>query len=240
MRLLASLPNYFATCHKSGVQIHQYGNMQISTPLSENNQVILNLETEYPWNGQIKITVTESSDQPWQLDLRVPQWCQDFTIKVNHQDEDTILQKGYATMERLWKKGDVVEVEFVMPPFLVEADPRVDNLRSCVAVQRGPIVYCLEEHDQEAGVNLLDVMIDTDTQIISRKQTELLGSVVTLETTGYLSDRSGWQENSLYRPMVSDNKSRSSERKVKLTAIPYYAWGNRGLKSMRVWIPRSR
>jgi DUF1680 family protein len=238
MRLLSSLPNYFATCDKTGIQIHQYGNMQISIPLTENNPVVLDFETEYPWNGKIKITVAES-DRRWQLALRTPQWCQNFTIKVNGGDENITLQKGYATMERSWKKGDTVEVEFTMPPFLVEADPRIDSVRNCVAVQRGPIVYCLEEHDQEPGVNLLDVTIDTGAEIISHKQMELLGSVVTLEITGYLSDRSGWQENNLYRPIVSGSKKKLSDRKLRLTAIPYYAWGNRGLKSMRVWIPRS-
>jgi uncharacterized protein len=234
MRLRASLSSYFVTSNDTGFQIHQYSNMAISFKDSQ-----ITVETEYPWDGQIKITVAESSDKPWALALRVPGWCQNFDMKINGQDSNGSLQKGYVTLERIWKAGDVLEANFTMPPFLVEADPRVDDLRGCVAIQRGPMVYCLEEHDQEPEVNLLDLMIDTGAEIISRKQTELLGSVVTLETTGYLSNRSGWQGNNLYRPVASGNKGSSSGRKLKLTAIPYYAWGNRGLKSMRVWIPRA-
>jgi DUF1680 family protein len=234
MRLRASLSSYFATSNETGIQIHQYTNMEVSFKHSQ-----ITVETEYPWDGQIKIMVTEGSDQFWALALRMPGWCQSFDMKINGQDANGSLQKGYVTLERIWKAGDVLEANFVMPPFLIEADPRVDGLRDCVAVQRGPIVYCLEEHDQEPGSNLLDVMIDTDAQIIDRKQTELLNGVVTLETTGYLSDRSAWHENNLYRPLVSGNNKLSFGQTLRLTAIPYYAWGNRGLKSMRVWIPRS-
>jgi uncharacterized protein len=240
MRLRASLSNYFATRNQAGIQIHQYGNMEISIPLAENNPIDLRFETEYPWDGQIKITVAESSDQPWQLALRVPQWCLNFTLKVNNQDENITLQKGYAMVKRSWRKGDIVKVEFAMSPFLVEADPRVDHLRGCVAIQRGPLVYCLEEHDQEAGINLLDATIDTSAEITVHKQADLLGGITTLETTGSLSDRSGWEENALYRPLPASNESQPSKDKLKLTAIPYYAWGNRGLKSMRVWIPKSQ
>jgi len=240
MRLRASLSNYFATSNETGIQIHQYGNVEISNQLGEHSPVALRLETEYPWDGQVKITVMESSDQPWELALRVPGWCQNFSLKVNNQEEYGSLQKGYITIERTWKAGDIVEVEFVMPPFLVEADPRVDSIRDCVALQRGPIVYCLEEHDQAAGVNLLDVKIDPTEELTSHWDGVLLGGVITLEGTGYQADRSDWSENKLYRPLVLRNDNRASERKVKLTAIPYFAWGNRGLKSMRVWIPCSR
>jgi hypothetical protein len=237
MRLFASLPNYFATGDAAGLQIHQYGNMEISALLGEDIPIALDVGTEYPWDGRIKITVTESSDQPWKLSLRVPGWCQNFLLKVNDQEGDDNLRKGYVTLERVWKAGDVVETEFIMPPLLIEADPRIDSVRGCVALQRGPIVYCLEEHDQESGVNLLDVEIDPSKELTSRWQSGLLGGVMVLEATGYQSERSNWLSSKLYRPLVLGNEKRSSDRKVQLTAIPYYAWGNRGLKSMRVWVP---
>jgi DUF1680 family protein len=238
MRLRASLSNYFVTRNQAGIQIHQYGNMEISTPFTGENQVALNIKTEYPWDGRIKITVAGTGNKSWQLALRIPAWCQSLNVKVNNKNEKVILKKGYITLKRAWKNGDVVELELAMPPFLVEADPRVDDLRGCVAIQRGPIVYCLEEQDQKAGVNLLDIAIDTSTKITSQKRANILNGVVILQTTGYLSDRSGWQDKKLYHPLGSGSKKKSLGRKLKLTAIPYYAWGNRGLKSMRVWIPR--
>jgi len=86
-------------------------------------------------------------------------------------------------------------------------------------------------------VNLLDMKIDPSGIITSQWKGDLLGGVVTLEGVGYQTDRSGWQENGLYRPLMVGKENSASDRKVNLTAIPYYAWGNRGLESMRVWIP---
>jgi DUF1680 family protein len=234
MRWLASLPHYFATRDKAGIQIHQFSNLTIS-----DGGVSLSMETGYPWDGRVKITVTESRDQAWRLSLRLPDWCQSFDLKLNGQDVSSSLQKGYLTIERTWKMDDVVELDFTMKAFLVEANPRVDSVRGCVAIQRGPLVYCLEEQDHEPGVNLLDVNIDPSQELTSHWQGDLLGGVIALEGVGYQRDRSSWQENGLYRPLIQENGNQPPDRKMKLTAIPYYAWGNRGLKSMRVWIPLS-
>lgn len=235
MRLLASLTNYFATTDESGIQIHQYSKMEISA-----GRRGLSIATEYPWDGRVKLTITESVDQPWALSIRVPGWCQNFGIKVNGQEINGKSQKGYAMIERRWKTGDAMEVDFAMPAFFIEADPRLDSVRGCVAIQRGPIVYCFEEQDQLQGVNLLDVKIDPSEELTSLWQSDLLGGVMSVEGTGYQIDRSTWQDHDrLYRPLILQNENRHSERRVKLTAIPYYAWGNRGLKSMRVWIPYS-
>jgi hypothetical protein len=230
MRLLASLSNYFVTSNETGLQIHQYTNMEISFKHSG-----ITIETEYPWDGRVKIAVSEGSDQPWRLALRVPGWCQHVDIKVNGQEMDGSLQKGYVTLKRTWKTGDVLEATFAISPFVVEADPRVDSIRGCVAIQCGPLVYCLEGQDQQQGVSLLDVKIDPSEPLTSHWQGDLLGGVMTVEATGYQPDRSDW--HGLYRPLISANKNQFSNQKVKLTAIPYYVWGNRGLKSMRVWIP---
>jgi DUF1680 family protein len=169
-------------------------NANMEIPVGQSTVII---ETEYPWDGQVKITVSEGGDQPSRLGLRVPGWCQSVGIKVNGQEIDGSLQKGYVTLERIWKSGDVLEANFAMPPFLVEADPRVDSVRGCVAIQRGPIVYCLEEHDQPQEVNLLDVKIDVSEELTSRWQGNLLGGVMILEGTGYQPDRLDWFKNGL-------------------------------------------
>jgi DUF1680 family protein len=237
MRLRASLSNYFSTTDGNGVQIHQYTNMQISVPLDgQDNSLVLDVQTEYPRNGAGKILITKSADRSWKLALRVPGWCQKFVVKVNGRAVKQNLDKGYITIKRIWKAGEVLTFDFSMSPFLVEADPRVDAVRGCLAIQRGPIVYCLEEHDQGKGINLLDVEIDPSSKLIERWQADLLGGVVTVQVNGYQRSRSDWSGNELYRPVVSGRKGKSA-RKIKLKAVPYYAWGNRGLKSMRVWIP---
>jgi hypothetical protein len=232
MRFLASLSNYFVTLDENGIQIQQYGNVHISY-----DSVTMGIETEYPWDGQVKVTIQDSSDRLWKLSLRIPGWCQSFSIKVNGEEANADSQNGYVILERTWKTDDVLEADFEMPAFLVEADPRVDSVRGCVAIQRGPIVYCLEEHDQEAGVNLLDVKIDLSQELIPRRRDDLLGGVMVIEGTGNQMERSEWQGNGLYRPLVRGKQDHNPDRNVKLVAIPYYAWGNRGLKSMRVWTP---
>jgi uncharacterized protein len=232
MRLLASLSHYFVTNDEAGLQIHQFSNMAIASRFGE-----LTMETNYPWDGRVAITVTESRSEPFQLSLRIPGWCQNVTIQVNGQGVPTHSQKGYATLERVWKPGDVLEVDFAMPPFLVEADPRVDAVRGCLAIQRGPMIYCLEEQDQPQGVNLLDLKIDPQKELTSHWRADLLGGVMTIEGSGCQEDRSDWGNNDLYRPLVLGNKAGQALQELTWTAIPYFAWGNRGLKSMRVWVP---
>ena len=232
MRLFASLPNYFVTGHETVFQIHQYTNMEIISGRTK-----LTVETDYPWDGKVKITMNESDHESRKLALRIPGWCQNFNIRVNGEEVNHDIQNGYLTINHTWRAGDVIEIEFVMTPFFVEADSRIDSVRGCVAIQRGPMVYCLEEQDQKTGVNLLDVEIDPAAALTNRWQGDFLGGVMVLEGIGYQLDRTDGQNNGLYRPLILTEENRDSDRKVKLTAIPYYAWGNRGLKSMRVWIP---
>jgi DUF1680 family protein len=105
MRLFASLPNYFVTRTETGIQIHQYSNMKVSA-----GQNRLAIETQYPWDGRVKVNVTHGADEPWKLSLRIPGWCQSFGIRVNGQDVSGSLETGYLTIERTWATGDVVEL----------------------------------------------------------------------------------------------------------------------------------
>ena len=130
----------------------------------------------------------------------------------------------------------MIELNLAMPPFLVAANPRVDAIRDCLAIQRGPIVYCLEGCDQEAPENLLDTQVDASQPLQARWRDDLLGGIMTVEAAGYLSDPQLWQ-GVLYQP--SGKAPSATRRPVRLVAIPYYAWGNRGIGSMRVWIPRA-
>lgn len=237
MRLLASLSHYFVTQNENGIQLHQYSNAQISITSESGLATALYIETEYPWTGHIRIEIKETHEQPWTLSLRVPGWCQSFDIQVNGQDVKSKLERGYVQIERTWTAGDVVEIDLAMQPILVKADWRVDSIRGCAALQQGPVIYCVEEADQEPGVNLLDIKINPTEPFTPQWRGELLGGVVTLEGTGYQQDRPHHQSNGLYHSLGQHSETHSSLQKVRLTAIPYFAWGNRGLKSMRVWIP---
>jgi DUF1680 family protein len=235
MRLLSSLEHYFVTASDAGLQIHLYGSFDISVRLPGSLATALSVETDYPWHGQIRITVQQSGGSWWRLGLRLPEWCRSFDVALNNlRIEHPVLEKGYIQMERTWEPGDVIELNLAMPPFLVAPNPRVDAIRGCLAIQRGPLVYCLESNDQEASTNLLDLQIDANQPLHARWRDDLLGGIVTVEAAGHLVDPEPWQ-GTLYRP--SGEAPGSRRRPAHLVAIPYYAWGNRGLGSMRVWIP---
>jgi uncharacterized protein len=234
MRLLASLQHYLATTSNGGIQIHQYAPATLkATP--NGGEVALRMETDFPWQGTVKITVAESSGDAWTLRLRIPDWCQEPSLSVNGEAMATASEDGYAEISRAWQVGDTIELELAMSPILMEAHPRVDPTRNSVAIQRGPLVYCLEGVDQEPGVDLFDVEIDEHTPLTSTWRPDLLEGIVVVEGSGAVVDLADWQDQ-LYRPV--DQNGQTSTQPITLTAIPYYAWANRGENSMRVWIPR--
>ena len=156
-------------------------------------------------------------------------------MKVNGEHAAQPGAGSYATAQRVWQIGDVVELDLPMAPRLTEPHPRVDAIRGSLAIERGPLVYCLENADQEPGLDLLDVRIAPNARMQAEWQEGLLGGVVVIETQGALADVSKWRDQ-LYRPVAA---KRLLQREVPLKAVPYYAWANRGPGTMRVWIPRS-
>jgi len=233
MRLIASLGHYLATSDGSGLQVHQYAPARI-----QGGGLALRVETEYPWQGAVRITVERAEGAPRRLALRLPGWCQAPALRLNGQAVDVATSAaGYAGIERAWQPGDTVELDLPMPPQLIEAHPRVDPARGSVAIERGPLVYCLEQADQDPAVDVLDVEIDPAGSLQARWQADLLGGVMAIDAPGYALDLAPWQGR-LYRPLGSG--SRPGRQPVRLTAVPYYAWANRGPGAMRVWVPAAR
>ncbi|MBI1298556.1 glycoside hydrolase family 127 protein [bacterium] len=233
MRLLASLQHYLATTDERGLLIHQYAPAEIRTTAGD-VAIAVRMETNFPWDGAVKFTVEEAGN--WALRLRVPDWAASPAVTVTGGAASFTEADGYIVLERSWQAGDVVEMTVAMEPMLVEGHPRVDPTRNSVAIVRGPLVYCLEGVDQDAGVNLFDVEIDVNVPLSTSWNDDLLGGLVTVAGTGVVADPSGWQET-LYRPISAS--SAAVKEATKLVAVPYYAWANRGANTMRVWIPRA-
>ncbi len=235
MRLLASLGQYVATSDPTGLQIHLYNPATIRTELASGRPVALSMHANYPWQGQVKLSLEEADHSTWQLRLRVPGWCANAQVSLNGQTvKQALFEAGYLVLERAWQPGDTVELALAMPPYLVEAHPRVDAVRDSLAIQRGPIVYCFEAVDQPQ-LNFLDFQLDENAPLQNVWREDLLPEgVMTVQTTGYVLEGDG----PLYR-RVNSVQGRS-HRPVQLHAIPYYAWANRGPNAMRVWIPRFR
>jgi DUF1680 family protein len=237
MRLFSSLGHYLATTNPAGIQIHQYASAEFDLAFDKGRRVLLSMETGYPWQGRIQLTIHESDGAPWQLQLRIPGWCQEVSVSVNGETVGLHeVARGYLVLERNWKAGDSVDLDLAISPGLIRPNPRVDAIRGCLAIQRGPLVYSLEAHDQPGDGDLLDVAIDDGGPLQDTWNASLLGGLVLVEAKGYRLDSPSWAGN-LYRPLAQD--SDQSRDEVRLVAVPYYAWGNRGVKSMRVWIPRA-
>jgi DUF1680 family protein len=235
MRLLSSLGHYVATSDAGGLQIHQYMPTSIIFSGASGSTRRLCLTTRYPWQGEVRITVDETDGATWALRLRLPNWSPSFTLEVNGEAVEAPAQDGYVVIERAWQVGDSVTLALRMEPTLMEAHPRIDPTRGSVAIERGPLVYCLEQVDQDPQVDIADVQIDVQGPLAVEWQDDLLDGVMLVAASGRLPDVSAW-EDALYRPMGSGTADVAKQ--TKLTAVPYYAWANRGANAMRVWIAR--
>jgi len=236
MRLFSSLSHYLVTQDAKGIQIHQFALANIECKLPNDQRVKLTMATEYPWQGNIKLRVVESGNLAWALSMRIPEWSHDPVLSINGEIvNDARHEKGYLVIQRVWQVEDIIELELNMEAMFVASNPRIDATRGCLAIQRGPIVYCLEDTDQEIKGRLLDVEIDNDQPLSSRWNGELLDGIMVVEATGQFVDNESWNEK-LYKPTTSTVVA--NHRPTHLMAVPYYAWGNRVIAGMRVWIPK--
>jgi hypothetical protein len=231
-RLLTSIEGYLATTDASGVQLHQYtpGTVRAEVP---GGHARLRVRGDYPWDGRIEVTVeTVDSALPWTLALRVPGWCADASAVVDGKPVAIDAADGYLRIHRAWQPGSTVELELAMPARMITANPRVDAVRGCVALARGPIVYCLEQADLDAGSTPDDVRLDISVPPVARKSDVLDISVVI--TAHAVATPNGQPLYAEWREPLG----RPGER-IEVTAIPYFRWANRTAGAMRVWIPTS-
>ncbi|MCB8949638.1 MAG: glycoside hydrolase family 127 protein [Ardenticatenaceae bacterium] len=232
MRTLSSLSHYLATVNAVGVQIHQFANANLDLTVHDQSAK-LTIATNYPWDGTIVVTVQESPAEPWQLSLRLPRWCQQYAVTLNGSaSTSTLGENGYLLLERSWQPGDVLRLELHMEPLFLAPHPRIDAVRGCAALQRGPLLYCFESQDQPDGVELQDVQVVTKAALVDTAVPPFTNMQL-IQVPGQMN-RAAWGD-ALYRPLADLPPTETTT--VTLTAIPYFAWGNRGMKSMRVWLP---
>jgi uncharacterized protein len=235
MRLFSSFAHYLATRDANGIQIHHFAPADIRYELTPEQHIKINMMTEYPWQGQIRLRVMETGNSTWTLSIRIPEWSQHPILSINGEIvKELKLEKGYIVLDRVWKAEDIINLELGMEPMFIASNPRIDATRACLAIQRGPIVYCIEDRDQEIKGRLLDIEIDKNQPLLTREEDNLLDGVVIVEAKGQFVKSEEWSGR-LYRPATSPVKAITHP--VNLFAVPYYTWGNRGIGSMRVWIP---
>lgn len=244
MRTFAILPHYIATTSDGGMQIHQYISSRVEGDIGGGRRAALSITSGLPWTGDASIMIESDANGEWSLDLRIPAWADGVAVRLNGNQIDTGTRvKGYLLLKRTWGKGDHIELDFPIDPYFVEAYPLVDSAYHSLAIKRGPVVYCLEQADQEEGVDVLQACVDERERLEPSFNPDLLGGVVTVRASGRVQDSKAWQ-GSLYRRFGAADKRRAGAaappgaRRVGLVAIPYYAWANRGPQAMRVWLPR--
>ncbi|MDO7851634.1 aceric acid hydrolase [Hymenobacter convexus] len=235
VRTIAEVNNYLYNVSDKGLWLNLYGGNNLNTKLKDGSSLKLTQETNYPWDGSVKVTLQTAPKKPFSMFFRVPGWSEDATLLVNGQPVATTLTPGkYAEINRRWKAGDKVELQLPMPAQLLEANALVEETRNQVAVRRGPVVYCLEARDLPAGKPLSGLIVNANTVLTPRHTTIAGSDVVWLEGQTAFADNSAWK-GQLYHPL-----SREKPATVPFKLIPYYAWGNRGRNDMEVWLPVSR
>jgi DUF1680 family protein len=229
-RLLASLGGYIYTQNEQSVAVHLY--IQSSVELQIKDQkVTLSQKSDYPWNGLIQLNLDMEKGEQFAIKLRIPEWCQKAALRVNQEEisvEDH-MQKGYLTIERLWGPNDQIQLDLDMPVLRWYSHPETRQNVGSVALQRGPLVYCLEGVDHP-GISLQRISLPEDSEITASFDEHLLGGVVALHAQARRTELHEDWKNSLYS--IEKPKKFSP---IHIQAIPYYAWDHRDPGQMRVW-----
>jgi len=235
VRTLCEAQNYAYSISHKGVWFNLYGGNQLDTKLTDGSALKLTQVSDYPWDGKVVTTVDKvASKNAFSMNFRIPEWCEKATLTVNGKPVDADLSAGkYAEVNRVWKKGDVVELNLAMTVKLMESNPLVEETCNQTVVKRGPLVYCLESMDVAGGQSIDNVLIPANIQLTPNKITIDGSPIVALDGEAQLMNEGSWK-GTLYK-QVSD-----SSKKVKIRLIPYYAWGNRGKADMTVWMPLAR
>lgn len=222
LRTLCQAQEYAYAVSGQTLYVNLYGQNALKTKNLEVEQT-----TDYPWDGKVTLTVKKAKNLQT-IQLHKPNWCDKYTVKVNGENAD-------LRITRKWKKGDVIELSLDMRPRLVEANPLVEEAKNQVAVMRGPIVYCLEGQDIQGDCRISDIALPADIQLKEVPMTIEGHSFTALEGDAVVTNDKTWDNQTLYREL-----SKPASRKVRIRLIPYYAWDNRGIQDMSLWLNLAR
>ncbi|MGB8818714.1 MAG: beta-L-arabinofuranosidase domain-containing protein [Rhizobiaceae bacterium] len=230
-RLVASVAGYFVSVKDDGAAFHIYGGSEFSAEFS-GVAVKFSETSNYPWDGVVSIKIDPLKPVNFGLSLRIPGWCLGASLSVNGQTIDVAANSklGYVTVARAWQAGDVITLDLPMPPEKIYAHPNVSMNAGRVALQRGPLVYCVEEMDHPGGA-VQRFRLPRGCELSTTERAELFDGIVMLESKATSVDPQEF--GTLYR------NSPPLEAAAKLTALPYFLWNNRGQGSMLVWIAES-
>jgi DUF1680 family protein len=238
-RTFAELPGYFYSTAVDGVYVHLYDRSQMDWRLEDGTGLHIEQQTDYPWDGEVRISVTPEKPHDFAVYVRIPGWSANNAVTINGKPVAGIESGVYLPIRRRWAAGDLIHLRFDMNTQLVKANPAVVEDRGRVALQRGPIVFCMELSDQPEAVRqsgLSNCVAEVSAVTGARFVPDLLGGVVVLEQQGSVSRPSAGL--SLYNTAQESHQQEETRTTFKL--IPYYGWANRSPSAMQVWIPYTR
>ena len=230
VRTIVKVSGWAYSLSENGVAVNLYGGNKLTTNLLDGSKLELTQETQYPWEGNVKFTIKKCKKDAFDVLLRIPDWANGSKIMVNGKDVGVTANAGsYATINRKWKKGDVINLEMPMDVKLLEGHPLIEEVRNQAAIKRGPVVYCVESPDLPEGTDILDVYLPLKSKLTATYKPDFLGGISTIN--GDVKIRKD-EKKGMYREL-SDIKWDS----YKAQFVPYFAWANRGQAEMSVWIP---
>ena len=237
-RLFESLPGYFYAISRDGVYVNLYHNSELDSHLEDGTGLKIAQSTNYPWNGEVKLNVNPERASDFTVFVRWPAWAASVDVQVNGQPFQTASFKhgSFIPISRNWNAGDSISISFPMQITPVVSNPRVSDSYGRLAMQRGPLVYALEQIDQ-SGVALGDIFVRPGGPNSAEVRKDLLGGVTILKVPGQAAEKSLGEEP-LYQPLGT--AMTRGRRPITLTLIPYYSMANREPTPMEVWMPISR
>jgi DUF1680 family protein len=210
LKILAALGNYIYAHDEQSIYLNLYVGSRTSLTL-QGKTIHLSQVTNYPWEGDVAVTLDLSGSQKFEVALRVPGWCHDATLSVNgYIVDEPKFEHGYVRVKRAWRSGDVIELHLSMPVQRIQTRPEVEATRGMVALQRGPLIYAIEGIDQPGS---MDIALPARPTLTDEHRRDLLGGITQIHGT--------------------------TTQGAPLTAIPFYAIANRGKTPMRVWLKQA-
>lgn len=233
LRTLCQAQEYAYSIKGDTLWVNLYGQNALKTPDLE-----VEMQSGYPWDGHVTLTVKRAKHLA-SIRMHIPGWATDMQLKLNGEP----IQAEALREPRRWKKGDRVELILPMKARLIEANPLVEEAKNQIAVMRGPIVYCLEGEDISAipatdgkgSVRINDIAIPADVQFKETRVTIEGHEMVALEADVPVVSNDSWRSDELYRELRP-----AHSKKAHIRLIPYYAWDNRGIQDMSLWLPLAR
>lgn len=245
MRLVATLGHYVASVSEpeDALFVHQFvpGTIRAELP---SGAVGVSVATDFPWAGTVSFTVDQAPESEWTLAVRAPEWSSTVSVAIDGQSVDVAPDgSGYVRLRRTWKPGETVTVELDMTPRLVYPHHRIDAVRGTAAVERGPLVYCFEQADQAADVDVQDLALaaatGTEPRVVDNDDLAGIGRTVTLHLDALaLSQPSNGHPHSTTLPYsTTPPEEQVTATTTTAVAVPYFQWDNRDGAPMRVWLP---